>query len=146
MLSWSATEANRVALKTISRDNSGYTYSTNTWRKADNNANNRVSMLDGLGQSAVKATFINNVGTGTATAQVYIGINQNSTTATPNLVSFCASPGASLSNNYNMLVCEEAFAPALGFNYYQAMENVSGSLSTFNALGNGLSLTLETDY
>ena len=138
---------NRVSLKTLCRDSSGYTYATNTWRKADNNANNRISFLDGLGQSSVAATFINSVGTATASAQVYIGINLNSTSATPNLISFAASPTSTLADNYTMLVCEEAFPPALGFNYYQAMENsVSSVTATFNALGKDLSLILDCEY
>ena len=138
---------NRVSLKTICRDSSGYTYASNTWRKADNNANNRISFLDGLGQSSVAATFINSVGTAATGTQVYIGLNLNSTSATPNLISFAAFSTSTLGNNYNMLVCEEAFPPALGFNYYQAMENsVSSVTATFNALGKDLSLILDCEY
>ena len=138
---------NRVSLKTVCRDSSGYTYNGTTWRAADNSNNNRISFLDGLGQSSISVSYINNIGTATASEQVYMGTNRNSTTAAPNLVALAASPTSTLANNYNMFICEEAFPPLLGFNYYQAMEKVLTAVTaTFNPIGNNMSLTLDGDY
>jgi hypothetical protein len=141
---------NRVPLKTISRDSSGYTYSTsNAWRPADGSNSNRISMVDGLGQSSVVATLINNVGMNVAQSQVYMGINQDAAgTTAPELISLTAAPTSALGGNYTMLSSQDAFSPALGFHYYQAMENLFGAstTATFNAIGNNQSLILDTEY
>jgi hypothetical protein len=141
---------NRVSLKTIARDSLGWTYTANNvWRMADNSATNRIWMLDGLGMSSVVATFMNNVAANVAQSQIYVGINQDAAGSTsPELVSLTAAPTSALGGNYTMLSAQDAYPPAMGLHYYQAMENVLGgsTTGTFNALGVDESLILNTEY
>lgn len=106
---------------------SSYTYATATWRSANNNVANRISYIDGLAQSPVAAEFqIGSEPTTNATPP-FIGINLNSTSATPR-----ATAGGGLQNTAcNMLMTSDNFAPTLGFNFIQAMEFASsGATST----------------
>jgi YVTN family beta-propeller protein len=117
---------NRVTVAAQSRDStSSWNYATATWRAADNSNSNRISFVDGLGQSSLRATYSQSISALNSVATA-IGINLNSITASPS-----GSVSESNSSPVNCLVAKNSFYPQLGFNYIQAMEYSSGATATF---------------
>lgn len=138
---------NRVQASCINQDSSiAWTYTSATWRAADASSTNSISWVDGLQQTSIKATYQCEAGTSTQGSGLQIGINLDSTTATPSLTTFSKAPTATLGFNYQQLVVRQSFPPQLGFHYIQAMESVSGGTGTFNSVGETQALILESEY
>ena len=117
---------NRVAATCYSQDStSSWTYSSTTWRATNNSTSNRISYIDGLGElyAAARTTVSCDGGTGN---NVGIGINRDSTSATPDSISLGSAGNFDYINPY----AESVFFPSLGFHYLQSMESVTGA-STF---------------
>lgn len=123
---------NRVPMWTRSRDNTAsWTYNSATWRATDNNANNSVNFVDGLGEVAIHAitgvgaTFNSSV---TVTGQV--GININSTSATPAVTAEAVNSTAQTAG-VRTVVVSDSFLPAQGFNTITAMESGGTNIEFF---------------
>lgn len=114
---------NRVLTRSFEQDStSSWTYGTTTWRVSNNSVNNRISWVDGLGQSAVEAHFLQD------SLRADLGLAFNSITATPNPIA------EQLSTSAETTGCAARFMGA-GLNYAQQMEYARGTPSTF--YGNG---------
>lgn len=139
---------NRVPMASMSRDNtSNWTYSTTVWRSADNSTSNRVSFVDGLGQTAIKGHYGCSGGTASIGGGAQIGIWLNVTSGSPNILALNTSPTATLADNITQLVVEETFPPVQGFNFLQAAEQSgSSSTATFNVSGSSQGLIYSGDY
>jgi hypothetical protein len=125
---------NRVSITSLNRDsNNQWTEGSSVgWEAADTSNSNRVTWVDGLQQTSVlgRYTVLPAVASGTS-AVAFIGVDLDSTTATPNLVSDWALGNSAY---YSTLTAEESFPPQMGVHYMQAMQNVGGS-STIYFLG-----------
>jgi hypothetical protein len=112
---------NRLPVTSLERDsNSANTNSSTTPRSLDNSTSNRVTMIDGLGQSRVVCSTMSQVITNGGSASGYlIGCNSNATTGTPGIfLTFTQAAGA-----VNIIAAaRENFPPAIGLNFYQGME------------------------
>jgi hypothetical protein len=128
---------NRERVEGQCRDTTGgtdYSYNSLTWRAAKASTSNRISWLDGLQQSAVRAVNIiigyspNSLGA--------IGVALNSTTATPNVT---GNGGITAGSNtvVDTLVSDETFLPQIGFNYLQRMEATNGVAYNFSGSATG---------
>jgi hypothetical protein len=137
---------NRVKTSALNRDsNSGWTYSTSsTWRAADGSNSNRISWLDGLQQTPVKAGYQVLFQVSANDTAALVGVNLNSTSAAPNLQAGATTPVSTYFNT--QIGGEENFPPQLGLNYIQAMEmyESSGTVSFYGAPYE--SLILDTEY
>lgn len=111
---------NRVRIISVNHDNAGgdgnsWTYNSAIWRKKNNSNSNRISQIDGLGESSLYVNFYQYCSPGSGST-VNIGVVQDSTTATPSF-------GAQAFNNLAVMVNGgDTFIPSLGFHYEQMME------------------------
>jgi hypothetical protein len=139
---------NRIKVTAMSRDSSAaWTYATNTWRQADNNANNRISFLDPLGQINTKAQYSVMAGLATAADGWQVGVLFNTTSGTPNVIDQHNASNTTLTNQEQSTNSQESFLPAQGFNFIQAMENAPNAVTcTFNTGGNTQRLTVDLEY
>jgi hypothetical protein len=135
---------NRVRVTATERDSTtGWTYATTTWRKSDNNANNSISWMDGLQQSAVLAYTQQVASSGTAGDGASVGIDLDSTSNTPNIIGTTYSGVAGYLFTTS---AAETFAPQLGFHYVQGMEiRAVGGTATFQPTAGQYALTLAID-
>lgn len=139
---------NRVRTHSLEADNTtGWTYGTNMWREMDGNANNRVTYLDGLGQTFVRAKVSTIAYNSTATNGCAIGMLQNLTSGGPDVVaSFQGSAGGNGAGT-STYSAEETFTPVLGLNYIQAMENSPNATTcTFAFNGSQTKLLVDTEF
>ena len=121
---------NREILNCISCDNTAsWSYQSTTWRGTNGSANNRVTVIDGLGQSPVSGYLSIAIQT-PSNISASIGININSITATPTVVTI---ENTNNQTNWQIQV-EQSFKPTLGLNFYQGME-VTGSAAPGNFYG-----------
>jgi hypothetical protein len=130
---------NRVPVSSRSVDSTlDWTDTSNAWRAADNNDNNRITYLDGLQQSFVFADYWASASETSGTTAA-VGILEDATTGNP--------PGLTPSLTGLPFLSFEAkdnFTPLLGLHYLQAVEYSSGSTSTFYGIGEMLlQITLE---
>ena len=136
---------NRTAIRAICLDSNttlGFV-TPNVWQPADGGGSNtkyRISFLDGLGQSFLEGNYMSVGGTYTTGSNAKVGVNLNSTTATPR-----GAGDNQFSNGAMNVIGTDSFNPVLGFNYIQAMElGGAGSGSFFN-YGNSSYLTIKID-
>jgi hypothetical protein len=140
---------NRVPIYSLNRDsNNQWSQTSSTgWQAVDPTSANSVTWVDGLGQTSVLAQYLALPDSITAGLAAHIGINEDSTTATPNLD---ANEYFGVTSNYITLNVEESFPPLLGMHYVQAMEEVGGASGTVYWLGtypyNYEGLTLKSEY
>ena len=87
-----------------------------TWQTLDGSNNNRVTWIDGLGYSAVKASAGCTILTANGTAAV--GVIEDSTSATPTMPAINVGP----SDVAVYVQTIEEFPPALGLHYAQGMQ------------------------
>ena len=109
---------NRVPVLSIMTDsNATWTWNATTWHAADASTANRVTFVDGLQQSPIDAVYTCGLSpTGSSSDQPTIGVNLDSTSATPFAVS--ENAGATLTS----ATVADSFPPQLGLHYVQAME------------------------
>lgn len=137
---------NRVAAKAVERDSSGgWTTTSTSWQGLDNSASNRISLVDGLGVTPIKAHLGVMAGNSTIAALSFIGIDLNSISNTPNIGNGSAGATGTLANNYTALNVEEGFYPSLGFNFYQSMQIVTSGTATYSPSTQN-ALVVDTEY
>jgi hypothetical protein len=108
------------------RDANDYTYATSTWRAADNSNADRITWVDGLGQSTVEASYFC-IPSAPGTNDGRFGINFDSTTAAPNQI------GVLSGAQYATVRVEDSLV-SLGLHYAQAMEFAqSGTIHFYGA-------------
>lgn len=113
---------NRERVIATSRDSSDWTYNSATYRAADNSNNNRVSWLDGLGQSQVAISYAQGVQPPVNNC-AGVGVNIDTTTGTPSGgIGGYAFQGTATNNNDDMMLYSGKAYRGLGFHYGQAME------------------------
>lgn len=134
---------NRAPLISASLDSTAsWTNTSSTWAVADAGAtgsglNNRISLVDGLGQSQPYAS--EQVRGSVASTSAMIGIDVDSTSATPT-----AQQGTDSTVKTAISVLYDG-APKLGFHYYQAMEQSATNTQTATFTGQ-LMLSVRWDY
>ncbi len=106
---------NRVPMMAWSRDNTAnWTYNSTVWRAANGNANNSISFIDGLGEVNIQPIY--SVAVNVSGQAVAVGINLNSTSATP------AIQGVANTTTAGSVIANALILPALGYNTLTAME------------------------
>lgn len=129
---------NRVKMHSGSSDNTAsWTNASATWAMADAGAagagaNNRITWVDGLQQSAYDARYFV-FASAPAGVSGQIGVNVSVTTGAPGSSAQVTNGGASLT------MFGPTGAPRLGLSYIQAMEASSGGTTTFTG-GSGPAL------
>lgn len=101
-------------------------------RAVNNSAGNRVSMILGLAEDGVAITYRQRVQSPAAVSTFNIGIGLN-TSASQNFRATITTPAAAVMDT--LLPAIGSYAPALGFNYYQATE-AGDTVNTFTMIGN----------
>lgn len=124
---------NRVIVSMQSSDSTAsWTYSSTTWRSANNSTSNRLNYVDGLGELYVNAAYTC-YGQGTGVVMTFsVGVNRDSTSATPTTI--MAGAISSTAGGIGNIV-QVKFLPSIGFHYLQAMEKTDGSSATFYSSG-----------
>ena len=136
---------NTVPINCISQDSTHpWTYSTSTWRAADNSSSNSVSAIDPLGMYSARGSYLTS-GANTGLGQcAYVGLARNSTT-TQNFSGFDCGPTNTTANNIAPFIAYGGWAPLRGYNSYYAVEYVSSGTASFNA-GDNMFLQIDTTY
>jgi hypothetical protein len=138
---------NRVKVTAYNRDDtSNWSYSTASWRAADNSTSNKISFLDGLQQSLVTGNYSVLVTTAPDTVGGYIGLNIDSSTTTPDIAAGASSAAGQTSSSQSAVT--ETFYPVLGLHYIQAVEYASGSTAQIfgvNSSQQVMALTVSLD-
>jgi hypothetical protein len=104
------------------------------WRAADNSTNNKISFLDGLQQSPVTGNDSVMAASTVDTVGAYIGLNEDSSTTTPDITSTGASAQGETSASQPSVT--ETFYPLLGLHYIQAVEYSSNPAVTSDCCAN----------
>lgn len=118
---------NLVTITASARDSkNSWTYTTATWRQADNSNKNQISFVDCLQQSAIKATYSCTINGVTGSVASAIGIGLDSTSAEPR------ASGVEVASSQANVTVEDNFFPQLGFHFVSAMEYATGSTATFS--------------
>ena len=133
---------NRINLSSTELDSTASeNYTTAAWRALNNNNNNRITWVDGLGQSPVQSNVV--VLIGSTGAQCYIGQSLDAV-STPSSPYF--GNGYASGSGYSAFAQGWKFyQPALGLHFVQAME-FGGTAATFYLSGSGdYSLTIKMD-
>jgi hypothetical protein len=118
---------NRVPTFGWDRDSTGsWTYQTIAWRASNNSSSNRVTFVDGLGQSFIFAKFVQTM---SGTNQPGIGLNLDSTSAMPDV------DATHQSSSFISQTVVDDFMPQLGLHYVQAMEKAYGSAAAVRFYG-----------
>lgn len=126
---------NQVPISSFTQEtNSGWTYSTNTWRSPNAAANMRVNYVDGLSHLSVRASYQVISWTTTNTgARNFNGIVRDNTTAAPAIQSQIANAGTA--NHLMWVNVDESFQPSLGMHYLQPVEKGNGTTTSNWAAG-----------
>lgn len=126
---------NRVPLFARSSDaTASWTYNVATWRPTNNSTSNAVRFVDGLGEVSMICIASSGVDyNATTPVSDTIGINLNSTSATPDLKSTAYFKSAS-ENGADSINIQANFLPVLGFNTITAME-LGDTATSFFASG-----------
>ena len=125
---------NRVNVLSQAQDSkASWTYGTATWRPADNSANNRATIVLGVAEDFIQAVYNVSVLT-----QGGIGLGLNSITS-PSIGSSFSSGGSIGAPSVS-----QAFQPAIGLTYIQALEyNVSATGTYYGTTNGALSMSLQ---
>ena len=121
---------NRVLMTALSMDSTAsWTYNSTTPRAANGNNNNRVTWVDGLQQSFIKATYVVPA-YGSSVNNEVIGLGLDSTSA------FSGAIGSTDDvTNVADIIGRASFYPQLGLHFIQALESVSGTPETSTYFG-----------
>jgi hypothetical protein len=137
---------NRVSVSVLERDSnpSNWTVSSTSWVPFDSGVsgglNNRITYVDGQGQSSSFVSAQAYSRSNTTNSSVYLGITLNSTSAAPD----CQSLVGGVGGIYVSETVTCGFAPSLGLNYLQLMERVdSGTASHWPANNSSFNARLE---
>lgn len=126
---------NRVVTEAVSIENNSWTYATSTWRSADNNANNRVSVIVGQNEDSVYAHWQVPASNGSAAASIpAAGIGLDATNA---LATNAIAGRYQIDSNNNAEVSSVFVGQiGLGFHYLQALERSDTGTITYSCNGN----------
>jgi hypothetical protein len=136
---------NRIRVGATNIDNTNsWTYAVATWRAANNSLSNRITFLDGLGQSHITARYGVNIAPAGGGGNGGHGVSLNSSTAAP--ITYANSfYGPGVAANYVLTGFLSAY-PVLGLNYVQAMEiSFTGTTTFFGGNVNLEQLALEVE-
>ena len=124
---------NRVEASFFTADTGSWTYATNfTWRAANGNANVRMSMVVGLNEEAVEATYQSSIYNTTNTfGMVSIGLNSTTASASRATAAMATVPA----NGVATPTSHFAGQMGLGWGYLQPLENSNGSTNYYVATG-----------
>jgi hypothetical protein len=126
---------NSVPATAISQDNtSSWTNASASWRRTNNNSNNRVSYVDGLANIIVSTKIQAYISPSANSVSGQIGVILNATTGTP--ISVAQVGGGMPAGSAAVVTASDFFYPVLGFNFVQGMEAES-SATAVTFLGNG---------
>jgi hypothetical protein len=131
---------NRVRTVAISQDSvSSYSYNSATWRHANNNANNRIRFVDGLGQSQIicdtNLAMIDNAAGGGGN----FGCILDWVSGAPNIIGANFGTSNAFSGTF---YASEPFSPVIGLHEADIVESGSANATTFfgsgfNGVGGG---------
>jgi hypothetical protein len=130
---------NRVNAGASSFDSAASWSCTCTWRKADNNANNSISYIDGLGQSAAFGSYTVVLSSGGSAFTGGLGLSLDWTSGNPTYQAI------SFNNGSMSPTASGTFMPAIGLHVVNALEMGNGGTITFFGTGLG-SGTSQTQY
>jgi hypothetical protein len=127
---------NTTPVNCIEQDsNLSWTYSSASWRAANNNSNNSVAVVDPLGAYSATASYITTAGNNTAGQCAYTAITRNATSSA-DFGAYACAPTGTLGNNFEPFAAIGGWAPLQGYNVYYALESVqTGTTETYNAGG-----------
>ena len=118
---------NRVPVYAASLDSSAsWTYTSATWRSANNSTSNRIQFIVGLAEAAIRASY-QVYSQQSAITVWYFGLNLDSTSATPTYYVTQAGASSTLASEVPAI---HYFQSVIGFHYAQAMEASNGSNTT----------------
>jgi hypothetical protein len=136
---------NQVPFTAVSRDstNSWASPSSTTWRKADNNANNAISYVDGLGRLNVNISYTVFAALATGGTGLFIGTQCDWTSGTPTFSAINFAGGGGGTYNENQLSVNGLCLPAIGLHVVNALEtsqsstpnNFQGTVSSIQVQG-----------
>ena len=133
---------NRVRVSAVCSDSTAsWTYGTSAIRAANNSTSNRISIVDGLAQSTVQASYQCDMYSSSTAVTGLIGVCKNATNG-------LNPPGAETNaTNPQCQITSVTFYPVLGFNFYQAIEdNLTGTRTIASkAQGHYQALTVTLD-
>lgn len=120
---------NRITATAYSRDSTAtWVITSATWAAMNaavgSGLSNRISYVDGLGESAVD-TIISNVTFCASGAYAGLGVNRDATTGAPTFNGQQSTGGSA--NQQQYLNVPGTFQPSLGFHYMQAMNSNPGN-------------------
>jgi hypothetical protein len=121
---------NRRVRRAESRDSTAnWTYTSASWRAANNSNSNRIAWLDGLGEAMVEASYTLGCATSSNAILGFAGIALDSTSVQPTGAVGIMSTS---SNAFALpMACRDCFPGSLGLHYAQAVEYSTGSTTTF---------------
>jgi hypothetical protein len=123
---------NRVNYSSVSKESTAsWSYTLATLRPLDNSTSNRVSYVDGLGESVVRGAMAVRISTAAVNgAFAKAGVGRNKTTGSFDFDAIVIAPTA---GGQNAAICPSGiWTPSLGNNYIQAIEAGDGTnASTF---------------
>lgn len=128
---------NRVLINSWNQESaSGYTATSSTFSRLNASSSNRVTIVDGIGQSPVdvKAYVFTNSSAGGV--QGDMGVLRDATSGTPITVGLAASTSIST------IAAFDHFAPAIGLHYFQMMEADASNSGTVTFYNGGETLSL----
>jgi hypothetical protein len=105
-----------------------WTYNTTTWRPANNNTANSLSVFQGLAEEPIAAWLGQNIQVTTG-AQSRIALGANSTTVPAGKIGY-SFVGSATSGIFNA-IADYTSPPALGINTYTALEYGTAGTSTY---------------
>lgn len=115
---------NRVSVTSAAQDsNSSWSYTSSTWRQADNSTNNRITFIAGSAEDGISAAY-QVTAVGNAGDEPFIGVGFNST----------SSPAIAIGAGANATIAIAAIysaAPALGKNFLTALEATNGNMTSY---------------
>lgn len=123
---------NRVNYSSVSKESAAsWSYTLATLRPMDNSTSNRISYVDGLGESFVRGAVAARIATAAVNASFgRIGMGRNKTTGSFDFDSYVIAPTAGGQNS--AVSASGIWTPSLGNNYIQAIEAADGTnASTF---------------
>lgn len=125
---------NRIQWGAIVQDSTAsWTYSTNSFRAANNSNTNRVSYVAGLKEEILKGTYSVTAAVSSGGADPVLAMGEDSTTTPFGTV--CEYAGGSTGNFQANLVANSTFPSGLGQHYIQALEAIASATTTFFGSG-----------
>jgi hypothetical protein len=130
---------NRVRISSLCSDSTTlFTDSSSSPEPLDNSINNRVTYLDGLGQSSVSGRESTIAYSGTAATALIAGAVQDSTTSFGDVRAAYIQIGTgNTAEGANTFATEENFPPSIGLHYLQAMQDSPNSATITFAFNGG---------